>query len=82
GNSSEAKRAIESIKHLAGIYSKMRTGGDATALREQLRQRGISLIGPAEFGQDIAHLKILTARTLNALAHYGSLHIKNEDGSF
>ena len=82
GNSSEAKRAIESIKHLAGIYSKMRTGVDATALREQLRQRGISLIGPAEFGQDIAHLKILTARTLNALAHYGSLHIKNEDGSF
>jgi predicted AAA+ superfamily ATPase len=80
GNESSARQALEALVQIASEYSVRRSGGDARAIREQLRSRKISLIEEPQYQHDINKLEQITTRTLEALAHYGYIAIGGEVG--
>lgn len=75
-----AERAITALKEIAQDYGTRRSRGDVRALREALQRKGITLKSPPQYQSDIARLQSLTKKTLEDLAHYGSIRIQDEDG--
>jgi len=75
-----AEQAITALKEIAQDYGTRRSRGDVRALREALQGKGITLKSPPQYQSDIARLQSLTKKTLEDLAHYGSLRIQDDDG--
>lgn len=75
-----AERAITALKEIAQDYGTRRSRGDVRALREALQGKGITLKSSPQYQSDIVRLQSLTKKTLEDLAHYGSIRIQDEDG--